>query len=187
MHSSGRSLICGASLAVALATSAAVLAIEADESRWDLSPLVSEARELVGVARQQAARLDERLSGAAPTTGAYGDFGGSFARPGSSNEYSELRRTVTRLGEIGNEVVYRVSPCGGDSRKIAADFRSRTRRLTSSLSRVASSSMEFASMMLADVEKELGAVEQQLQAVATLRGCKRGDDAEPEQDAGQTG
>ena len=186
MRARHRALICSAFLAAALA-SAAVLAIEADDSSWDLRPLVSEARELVGVARKQTADLDVRLSRSAVMSGASGQYTGSSARPSNSYEYSELKRTVTRLGGIGNDVLDRASRCGEDSRKIALDFRSRTRRLSSSLSRVASSSMDFARMALTDVEKDLDAIEQQLQTVATLSGCPRAEGAGDDEDAGESG
>ena len=188
MRARHRALICSAFLAAALA-SAAAFAIETDSSSWDLRPLVSEARELMGVARKQTADLDMRLSRSAATSGPSGQYSGAAARPSSSYEYSELKRTVTRLGEIGNDVLDRASRCGDDSRKIALDFRSRTRKLSSSLSRVASSSMNFARMTLTNVERDLDAIEQQLQAVATLSGCPRGEDAgdAEAEDAGKSG
>lgn len=186
MRAHYRSLAYGWCLAAALVTCTTVLAIEADESSWDLRPLVSEAQELVGVARKQTSDLDMRLSRSAATSGASSQSTGRTAQPSGSYEYSELRRTVTRLGEIGNEVLDQASRCGEDSRKIAVDFRSRTRKLSSSLSRVASSSTDFARMALTNVEKDVDAIERQLQAVASLTGCSRGDDADDDKDAGQT-
>jgi hypothetical protein len=181
-----RSPLCHGLLLATLAASVPASAVEVDESNQDLRPLVSEARELIGEARQQVSNLDARLSRTVAAAGGSGDFSGSSARPGNSSEYAELRRSLTRLGEIGNEVLDRASACGAESRKIAADFRTRTRKASSSLSRVASSSMDFARMALTNVERDLDAIEQQLQAVATLHGCKQGGGADDE-GAGETG
>jgi hypothetical protein len=186
MPSGRRSLIGGACLAIVLATPGQLLAIESDTSNSELRPLVSEARELVAVARQQTADLDMRLSRPAATSGQSAQYGGGGARPSDSYEYSELKRSVTRLVEIGNEVLDLASRCGADSRKIGVDFRTRTRKLSSSLSRVGSSSMDFARMTLTNVEKDLDAVEQQLQAVSTLPDCS-GSDGSDEDDAGKSG
>jgi len=171
----------GGSLAAALAVATAAFAIEADQSNFDLRPLIREVQELVGVARQQTAALDARLArGAATGTGAT-EYGGRALDTGGSYEYSELKRTATRFSELGNEILDQASHCGEDARKIALNFRKRTQRFASSVRGVATaSSPAFARMSVSKLDGELDAIEQTLQGVVSLSGCSEdsGDDEE---------
>ena len=178
-----RTSLIGGSLTAALAVATATFAIESDQTNWDLRPLVNEARELVGMARQQTVALDTRLRRGGGVGAAEGQYGGSPSAPGGSFEYTELKRSATRLAELGNEILDKASHCGEEARKIALKFRSRTQRFASSVRGLANaSSASFASMSIGKVEKDLDSIEQSLPEVGSLSGCSKdsGDDEEEE-------
>jgi len=190
MRAHCRSLFYGGGLAAALAVSATVFAIGSDGSATELGPLVSEAQELVGLARRQIAALDARLTRPTQRTNST-EISSRSKIEGSSYEHSELKRTATRLAEIGNEVRDETSQCSEDTRKVGLDFRSRTRQFSTAVSRISTSS-DLASMAIPKVERDLDAIQRELQAVASVTGCapeespnEKGDEDERE-GAGKT-
>lgn len=180
-----RSLMVGGSLTAALAVATAAFAIESESSNFDLRPLVSEARELIGVAHQQTSALDARLArGAGMSTSA--PSGRAGLDTGGSYEYNELKRTATRFSELGNEILDKASHCGEDSRKIALNFRKRTQRFASSVRSVATGSQDFVRMTVSRLDGDIDGIEQALQGVASLSGCSK-DSGDDEQDAEKSG
>jgi hypothetical protein len=172
----------GGSLTAALAVATAAFAIESESSNWDLRPQVTEARELIGVAHQQARALDAHLArGAGMSTSATAASGRGLDT-GGSYEYNELKRTATRFSELGNEILDKASHCGEDSRKVALNFRKRTQRFASSVRSVATGSADFARMAVSRLDGDIDGIEQALQGVASLPGCSKdsGDDGEEE-------
>ena len=192
MRAHCRSLFYGGGLAAALVVSATVFAIGSDGSATELGPLVSEAQELVGLARRQIAALDARLTRPTQRTNST-EISSRSKIEGSSYEHSELKRTAMRLAEIGDEVRAETSQCSEDTRKIGQDFRSRTRKFSSSVSQISSStSSDLAAMAISKVERDLDAIQRELQAVASVTGCapeespnEKGDEDERE-GAGKT-
>lgn len=176
MRARCRSLFYGGCLAVALVVATTASAIGSDDSAAVLRPLVGEAQDLVGLARTQIAALDARLTRPTQRTGST-EISSRSKLEGNSYEHSELKRTATRLAEIGNEVRAETSHCGEDTRKIGQDFRSRTRQFSSSVSRISTStSSDFAEMAIPNVERDLNAIQRELQAVASVTGCAREED-----------
>ncbi|HJS21379.1 MAG TPA: hypothetical protein VJ764_01885 [Steroidobacteraceae bacterium] len=157
---------------------AALFAIEAQKSSEGLQSLVAEVRQLLPVISGQMRDLRYALARADQSTSDSSRlFSGSY-------EYRELKRSATRMTEIGNNVYALTSRCGADGQKVGADFKSRVRRLNTHVNRIDSSSTPtFARMAIDDLERDLEEIAGSLQAVAGVPECSPeaddGDEAEP--------
>jgi hypothetical protein len=164
MRSLTRSLVHLAYIALACAPLSATLAVDAPDSAARIDGLVKSAREQIGLIRNELDRIESNLGRAAPATGAGGFSGGR-------QQYSELKRYVGSLADIGNDVARFASKCVEEARDVAGRFRSQTSRLRSSADQVESAdSSSMAEMRISKMRRDLEATEAQLQSVAGIAG-----------------
>jgi hypothetical protein len=165
MHSLTRSLVHLAYIALACAPLSATLAVDAPDSAARIGGLVKSAGEQIGLIRNELDRIESNLGRAAPATGATGGFSGG------RQQYSELKRYVGSLADIGNDVARFASKCVEEARDVAGRFRSQTSRLRSSADQVESAdSSSMAEMRISKMRRDLEATEAQLQSVAGIAG-----------------
>jgi hypothetical protein len=177
MRTLRRSLLLASCLTAAIAP-VTLLAIEADQSSAELQSLVAETRELLPIAQGQVRDLRYAMARAEQTTG---DTSRMFS---GSYEYRELKRTASRLTEIGNSVYTVASRCGDDGKKVGNDFKSSVRRLNTHVNRVASSSSAtLARMATEDLEGDLQEIAGKLQTVAGVSGCSSKADQDADEEA----
>jgi hypothetical protein len=110
MRATRRSLLLVSCLAAA-SVPAPLRAIEAQESAPRLQRLVVEARELIPVIRTQ--KQDLRNTMGRPEQPPPGDPTRMFS---NSFEYRELKRSASRMTEIGNSIYTLASRCGATAR-----------------------------------------------------------------------
>lgn len=172
-----RALLCVSCFAAANVP-AALFAIESQQSSAGLQRLVSETRELLPVIRGQMRDLRYAMGRVDQTSGdASMRFTGSY-------EYRELKRSASRLAEIGNSVYSLTSLCGTDGKKVGTDFRGRVRRFSTHVNRVDSSSTPaFARMAIDDLERDLEEIAGSLQSVAAVPECSPDADTGDEEPA----
>lgn len=144
------------------------LAVDAPDSSRQIGDLVKLAREQISLIRNELARIDSNLGSAvaAPRSGAGAAGGFSSGRA----SYSELKRYVGTLADIGNDVARLASKCVEEAREVAGKFRSQTSRLRSSVSQLESVDSSMAQMTLTRMQSDLDAAEKQLQSVAAMGG-----------------
>lgn len=174
------SLLRAGCLVAALAVAADLPAIETQDSVAQLRKFVDEARDQLAAMRSQVDQVDAQVAHAARLPESTNDtrVRSVFGAAGSY-EYSDLKRSATRLADIGNHVVRLTSRCGEESRSVGRDFRTHTRRLQSSVNRIGSAgSPGFARMSVEKVRHEIDAVGRQLQIVGQMTLCERPDSAE---------
>lgn len=163
-----RRLICLAYLALTCVPMSAALAVDAPDSSRQIGDLVKSAREQIGLVRNELDRIDSNLGSAGAAsrspTGAAGGFSAGRA------SYSELKRHVETLADIGNDVAQFASKCVDEAREVAGKFRSQTSRLRSSVSQLESTDSSMAQMTLSRMQNDLNAAEKQLQSVAAMGG-----------------
>lgn len=171
---------CSLQLACLLAAAGAPLAvsaIEAQNSSQGIQQLVSEARELLPITRSQINDLYYALQRAVQNTG---DTSRMFS---NSYEYRELKRSATRFTEIGNNLYTLASRCGADGKKIGTDFKSRVRRLSTDVNRIASSSTPTLTRQAVDnLERDLQDISGMLPAVAGIPDCSAESDDESDEE-----
>jgi hypothetical protein len=151
---------------------AALFAIESQQSSAGLQQLVTETRELLPVILGQMRDLRNALGRVNQTSGdASMMFTGSY-------EYRELKRSASRLAEIGNSVYSLTAHCGADGKKVGTDFKGRVRRFSTHVNRINSSSTPaFARMAIDDLERDLQEIAGSLQSVAAMPECSPDADA----------
>lgn len=177
MRLARRSLLLACFLA-AVGIPLAALAIEAQKSSPGIQQLVNEARELLPITQTQINDMYYALQRAVRDTG---DTSRMFS---NSFEYRELKRSATRFTEIGNDVFTRASRCGADGKKIAQDFKSRVRRFSTGVNRIASSSTPtFARQAVHDLERDLQDIGGMLPAIAGVPDCSPESDDDTDEEA----
>ena len=160
-----RALIRPLAVLASVAMSAA-LAVDAPDSR--ISELVKSAHDQIGLIRNELDRIDNDVGGASTASRPSGGAAGGFSTRGAS--YSELKRYVGTLADIGNDVARFASKCVDEARDVAGKFRSQTSRLRSSVSQLESSDSSMAQMTLSRMRNDLDAAEKQLTSVAAMGG-----------------
>ena len=154
---------------------AALFAIEAQQSSQQLQQLVAETRELLPVIRGQMRDLRYVMGQQNQTSGdASMRFTGGY-------EYRELKRSASRLTDIGNSVYGLTSRCGDDGKKVGGDFKNRVRRFNTHVNRIDSSSTpSFARLAIDDLERDLDEITASLQSVAAVPECSPDEDTDDE-------
>jgi hypothetical protein len=172
-----RALLCGSCFTAAIMP-AVLFAIEAQQSSQGLQQLVAETRELLPVIRGQMRDLRYVMAQQNQTSGdASMRFTGGY-------EYRELKRSASRLTEIGTSVYALTSRCGDDGKKVGTDFKGRVRRFNTHVNRIDSSSTpSFARMAIDDLERDLEEIAGSLQSVAAVPECSAAADADDEEAA----
>ncbi len=166
-----------ACLLAAAGTPLAVSAIEAQKSSQGIQQLVSEARELLPITRSQINDLYYALQRALANTG---DTSRMFS---NSYEYRELKRSATRFTDIGNRVYTLASRCGADGKKLGQDFKSRVRRFSTDVNRIASASTStFAKQAIDNLDRDLEDIGGMLPAVAGIPDCSPESDDEADEE-----
>ena len=126
-------------------------AIEAQKSAPRLQQLVAEARQLISVIRTQ--KEDVRNLLGRPEQPSTVDPTRMFS---NSFEYRELKRSASRMTEIGNAVYKLASRCGADGKTVADNFKTGVRHLNTHVNRIASSSSPTtARIAIDDIDRDL--------------------------------
>jgi archaellum component FlaC len=145
---------------------ASLNAIEVEESSQQLQSLIAEVRELLPVIHGQLRDLRYTMQRAEQSTG------DPSRALDSSYEYRELKRSTSRMTEIGNSVYTLTSRCGADGKKVGSDFKSSVRRLNTHVNRIASSSTPtFARHATDDLEGDLEEIAGKLPSLAAVPEC----------------
>jgi hypothetical protein len=156
-------------------------AIEAQQSAPRLQRLVAEARQLVTVIRTQ--KEDVRNLMGRPEQPPSGDPTRMFS---NSFEYRELKRSASRMTEIGNSIYTLASRCGADGKTVADNFKTGARHLNTHVNRIASSSSPTtARIAIDDIDRDLEEIAGNLQHVANVPECSP-DSADDEKDASKS-
>lgn len=160
---------------VALLGACDVLAAGNEDPIAQLRKLVDAARDQLAAMREQVNDVDAQLARVAARPALPNDTRArSVFEAGGSHEYSDLKRSATRLADIGNQVLRVTSGCGDESRDVGRDFRAQTRQLQSAINRIGSAkSAAFARMSVDRVRHDVGAAERQLQIVGQISLCVR--------------
>lgn len=172
MHVRYLSLIYTGCLIMALATAGAAVAVQAPGSTPELRALVKEAQEKLALMRQQLKNLDTQLQRNAESLGSAAAIAGPSFSGYASQDYSDLRRSATRLADIGNDVLHLTASCESDSSKVGSKFKTQTWRLRSSVDRIGSASnTTSARSMIGKIEIDLNSTEEQLQYLTGMEAC----------------
>ena len=157
-------------LCIALGTPLDLGAIEAGQgSSQSIRDAAAKARDLLQTINMQIRDLEYAIQ----------NTGGNDSRITDSYEYRDLKRSARDLSQVSNEVFDLASRCGADGKKIAQNFRSSVRKLSSDVNRMGSATVSgFAGMSINDLNSDVEAIARDLQGVMSVPVCSADSDDE---------